>query len=154
MPDSRDTPPDGTPTQPTKPKRGDQRKHRNGGGEREQQRTKRGKQVECTTYLPTTLKARVVAQVAREGRSESDIVREALRQYYAARAHPAAAPSPSHALTWSLPSIPELVIAAGGEIGSRTSRRRRRRRRRRDCCCCRRVGCLRARVGCTQAAGG
>lgn len=102
-----------------------------------QPRGKRVRQVECTTYLPIALKERVRAQAARERRSESKIVLEALRQYYSARSHPAAVALPSQRV-WSLPSIAELV-AATGAIGATRHRRRRRRKGRACCCCCRRL---------------
>jgi hypothetical protein len=111
----------------------------------EQARAKRKRdKVEITGYVEKTLKERVRVHGQREGLSESEIVRTAVREYFFRRGDRLPAPpSPQEAFA-AVPSL-DAVRAAAMQVfavlpvAANAVRRRRRRARRRPCDCrCRR----------------
>ena len=99
-------------------------------------RAQRERQVEVTGYVSRSMKDRVKAHAAREGRSESDLVGAALRAYFfrGSRCDFAAAPTSAASCTptstpVSSPSPRERFAAAGAALFAAVQPGPRRRRR-------------------------
>lgn len=106
--------------------------------EQSRAKRKRERSIEVTAYVTKTEKERVRVRAQREGISESEIVRAAIRAFFQLGARPAEppaiAPPPMSDLFAAL-ELPATSISVPNVV--RRHRRRRARRRRCDCCCCR-----------------